>query len=99
MAGDTKNKHMIESQVVIGIFSTAQNAESVVKALVEIGCFQPELFFIVTDDVRRHLVIMSDSLELVKSAKVFLQGRVPSKESAENELLRGTQKAVIASAI
>jgi hypothetical protein len=90
---------MMQSQVVIGIFSCTQNAEFVVKALVEIGGFQPEQFFIVADDVRRHLVIMSDSLELVKSAKVFLQGRVPSKESAENELLRGTQKAVIASAI
>lgn len=90
---------MIESQVVIGIFSCTQNAESVIKALVEIAGFQPERFFIVADDVRRHLVMMSGSLELVKSAKVFLQGQVPSRQSAQNGLLRRTQKAVIASAM
>lgn len=90
---------MIKSQSVIGIFSSTQNAEYVIKVLVKIGGFQPERFFIVANDVRHHLVMMSGSLELVKSAKVFLQGRVPSKESAENLLLRGTQKVVIASAM
>ncbi|MBW4603706.1 MAG: hypothetical protein KME29_30105 [Calothrix sp. FI2-JRJ7] len=90
---------MIESQGVIGIFSSPQNAESVIKALVEIGGFQPERFFIVADDARRHLVMMSGSLELVKSAKVFLQGGVTSRGSAESELLRGKKHVIIASAM
>jgi hypothetical protein len=77
---------MIKSQSVIGIFSSTQNAEYIVKVLVEVGNFQPEGFLIVTDNARRHLVMMSGSLELIKNVKDFLQGRVPSRQSAENEL-------------
>ncbi len=85
-----------ESQGVIGAFSRRQDAEYTIKALVLIGGFKQEQFFIITNDTgnNEYTVMMYGSLESVSRARVFLTAPAPAREDADEERSREAKQVV-----